>query len=88
MTKNITIAYNEADEVFLMTFFKRMKIKIIPAKKIVEDENRLLTREEHLAGLAESFRDVKRAIRGEIQLRNIYDVLAEMKAEQKQEIEL
>jgi hypothetical protein len=88
MTKNITIAYNEADEVFLMMFFKRMKIKTIPAKKVVEAEDRPLTREEHLTGLSESFRDVKRAIRGEIQLRSIYDVLAEMKAEQKQEVKL
>lgn len=43
------------------------------------------SREEILAGFAESVRDVKAAMRGEIQLRSIYDVLDEMEAEQKLE---
>ena len=89
MTKNITITYNEVDESFLMALFKRMKIKTTSEKKIEENKaTRPLTREEHLAGLAESFRDIKRAMRGEIQLRNAYDVLEEMKIDQKQKVAL
>jgi hypothetical protein len=44
------------------------------------------SREEILAGFEESVRDVRAAIRGEIQLRSIYDVLDEMEAEQKIEM--
>jgi hypothetical protein len=41
-----------------------------------------ITREEHLAGLAESVKDVNAAIRGDIKLRNAYDLLAELEAEE------
>ena len=86
MTKNITIAYNDADESFLMAFFKRMKIKTLTEKKVEadDDEYRPRTREEHLADLAESVREIIADIKGEIQLPDIREVLEEMKKEKKQ----
>ena len=39
-----------------------------------------ITREEHLAGLAESVKEVNAAIRGNIKLRSAYDLLAELES--------
>ncbi len=80
MTKSIIITYNEADEGFLMTLFKRFKIKTQAAEPLkVEDRQ---PKEEILAGLMESAREVEAALQGKTKLRSAYDVLAELEAEQ------
>jgi hypothetical protein len=54
-------------------------------RKPVAAEDAPPTREEILAGLADAAREINASIRGEIQLRSIYDVLDEMEAEEKLE---
>jgi hypothetical protein len=60
--------------------FVQSKRKKAKSKVVVEA---LPTRAEIKAGLMESAKEVRAAIRGEIKLRSIYDVLDEMEAEQK-----
>ncbi len=69
MTKSITITYNEADESFLMTLFKRFKIKTQPAVSApLNDDDREPTKAEILHGLKEAIDELNAAKRGEVKL--------------------
>jgi hypothetical protein len=70
------------EELFNLKLIKFVKT---PSRKRKVDTEPVQSREEILAGFADSVREVRAAIRGEIQLRSIYDVLDEMEAEQKLE---
>jgi hypothetical protein len=65
-------------------------IKFIRTKPTIEDNSEELppTREEIKEGWAENTRQVAAAIRGDIKLPSIYDVLEEMENEQKLEKKL
>ncbi len=69
----------------LLDFIKQLKGN--KQVEIKDDDNDLLaavppTKQEYLAGLMESAREVESAIQGKTQLRSAYDVLAELEAEQ------
>ena len=49
--------------------------------KFVRSPQTDLTHSEHVQGLSESIRDVNAAMRGEIKLRNAWDLLAELETE-------
>ena len=50
-------------------------------KFIWRKNSETVTHEEHLAGLSESVKEVNAAIRGDIKLRNAYNLLAELETE-------
>ena len=70
MTKSIIITYNEADESFLMTLFKKFKIKIEEAVTPLPTPNQdsIPTKQEFLNDFKESILEMKAHQRGEIEL--------------------
>jgi nitrogenase molybdenum-iron protein alpha/beta subunit len=79
MTKSIVITYQEADESFLMTFFKRFGIKTKAVIHEVDHEDGVPQRvaDEIVAGLS----TIKQYERGEIVLDDAYDLLRELREE-------
>ena len=84
MTKSIIITYNEADEGFLMTLFKKFKIKTQPVtghpNKALKDDN-VPTKTEFLDDLKASVAEMHAHQRGEIELQEIDALLAELAEE-------
>jgi hypothetical protein len=92
MTKSIIINYSEADESLLMAFFKRLKIKTQPIKSVISEE-----KDYGDAGVPQRVADniieglkwIKKVECGEAApLGSWEDLLAELKAEQAQEVEM
>ncbi len=82
MTKSIIITYNETDESFLMTLFKRFKIKTKPATPApLSDDDREPTKAEILNDLKEAIAEVNAYNRGEITLPTIEELFAELEGE-------
>jgi RNase H-fold protein (predicted Holliday junction resolvase) len=77
MTKSIIITYQEADESFLMTFFKRFGVKTkqdnggVP--KRVADE------------IVVGFNTIKQYEQGEVDLEDAYDLAEQLRQEQDEE---
>lgn len=68
MTKSIIITYNEADESFLMTLFKRFRIKIQETVSPIPDEDPAPEKQAFINDLKASILQVKAHQRGEIEL--------------------
>ena len=84
MTKSIIITYNEADEGFLMTLFKKFKIKTQPATELSDtllDDDNVPTKAEFLDNLKASVAEMHAHQRGEIELQDIDALLAELAGE-------
>ncbi len=78
MTKSIIITFNEADESFLMTLFKRFKIK---TKATVNDEDNEPTKAEILNDLKEAIAELNAHKRGELKLLSMEELFAELEHE-------
>jgi hypothetical protein len=63
---------------------KLIKFVKTPSRKRKVDKEPVQSREEILAGFADSVREVRAAIKGEIKLRSAWDVLAELEQEAAQ----
>jgi uncharacterized protein YodC (DUF2158 family) len=75
MTKSIIITYQEADESFLMTFFKRFGIKTDVYQETEGVPQRVA--DEIILGL----NTIKQYERGEVELQDAYDLLRELREE-------
>jgi hypothetical protein len=88
MTKSIIINYSEADESLLMAFFKRLKVKIQPIDTEKDYGDKGVPR--HVAeNIIEGLKWIKKVERGEAEpLGTWEDLIAELKAEEAQEVEM
>jgi|GEM_PF-917059 len=83
MTKSIQITFNDVDESFLMTLFKKLKVK---TKKIEITEPEFEpepepTKAEILEGLKRAVEQMKAHQRGEIKLTSWDEMMAELEAD-------
>lgn len=87
MTKSIIITYDESDESFLMTLFKRFKIKTQPTENITPhiDEDLPPAKEEFMDDLRQSVLEMKAHIRGEISLPTFEESMKRIEQELAQE---
>lgn len=79
MTKRITIQYNEADEILLMAFFKRLKIKL---SKEADDDAGVPIDVAH--NMVEGLKLIKQYEQGEIQMPTWEDMMSELRANEKE----
>lgn len=81
MTKSIQITFNDVDESFLMTLFKKLKVK---TKKIELTEPELEpepTKAEILEGLKRAVEQMKAHQRGEIKLTSWDEMMSELESD-------
>jgi len=81
MTKSIQITFNDVDESFLMTLFKKLKVK---TKKIELTELELEpepTKAEILEGLKRAVEQMKAHQRGEIKLTSWDEMMSELESD-------
>ena len=80
MTKSIQITFSDADESFLMTLFKKLKVK---TKKIETQSDDYVeqTKEEILNDLKQAVEEMKAIERGEIKGINLEEMMAEIRAD-------
>lgn len=82
--KSVIVSFDEADENFIKTLFKKMKLKVQPivVPQPVKDDYVEPTKEEILSGLREAVLEVKAARRGEIKLQSADDFITELRSEE------
>jgi hypothetical protein len=79
MTKIITIQYNEADEMLLMAFFKRLKIKLT---KVADDDEGVPLQVAH--NMVEGLKLIKKYEQGELEQPTWEDMMAELRKNEKE----
>jgi hypothetical protein len=88
MTKSIIINYSEADESLLMAFFKRLKVKVQPVET-EKDYGDAGVPQSVADNIVEGLKWIKKLERGEVEpIGSFEDLIAELKAEALQEVEL
>ena len=86
MTKSITIQYSENDESLLMAFFKRLKVKIQPVAKLNDDDDEEGVPLSVALDMVESLKWIKKVERGEAEPITWEQMMAELEAENVQEV--
>ena len=75
MMKSAVIHYDDADEVFLLALFQKLKVKTEPVEKETTAIPQRVASEIH-----EGLLNIQQYEKGEKQLQNAYDLLEELKA--------
>jgi hypothetical protein len=83
MTKSIIINYSEADESLLMAFFKRLKVKIQPIESETDFGDKGVPKRV-AENIVESLEWIKRCERGEAEPITWEQMMAELKADEKE----
>lgn len=89
MTKSITISYHEADENVLMSIFKKFKVKTAPAPDYNDTDDEEGVPLRVALEMVEGLKWIEKVKRGEAEpMGSFEDLIAELKAEAQQEVEL
>ena len=81
MTKSIQITFNDVDESFLMTLFKKLKVKTKTIELTEPELEPEPTKAEILEGLKRAVEQMKAYQRGEIKLTSWDEMMAELEAD-------
>ena len=81
MTKSIQITFNDVDESFLMTLFKKLKVKTKTIELTELELEPEPTKAEILEGLKRAVEQMKAHQRGEIKLTSWDEMMAELEAD-------
>ncbi len=79
MTKSITIQYDEADEMLLMAFFKRLKIKLT---KVADDDEGVPL--QVAQNMVEGLKLIKKYEQGELEQPTWADMMIELRKNEKE----
>ncbi len=81
MTKSIQITFNDADESFLMTLFKKLKVKTKKIEMAEPEFEPEPTKAEILEGLKRAVEQMNAHQRGEIELMSWDEMMKELRAD-------